>query len=380
MTALQFAGAAVAILILASTFVPWLNQWMMFLLAFLYGSFTAMEYPARQAFTGRVVLPHQMVSARGLYSATCATTLALGQLLAGLIIESAGEWGERACFILNAVSYMVAAALLVGVGLRRGSEGSSVEPLTTAVATTDTTTLSEKLPAASAAPTMSRAACHHAPPSESVAGSGLCIKYCLSYIFSCEVVLMSFVQTIILVLFCMRYTTFLPAFASEIFHGGAGASGLLNASLAIGYAIAAFFCGGIRRKEDLVRIASGSLLILPAALVLFSLAPNLMLGATCIFIMAFLQSANINSCVATMQTTAPDKIFGRLMGLRVTLIALVELVGAFIAGQLVNLLGLSCTMILVASLGAIFTVWVCSRRFSPGPLLIPAKVFEKERK
>ncbi len=342
--ALQFTGAFVAASILGGTFVVGLSQWMILGLAFLYGSFMALEYPARHAFTGRIVPSDCLVSARGLYSATCATTLALGQLMAGFIIESGGEWGERACFALNMFSYLVAVVLLAKIDSARSLDAERECRKIADVAAPSETVVSAAIPAAQ--------------------GRGLGIKYCLEYIGSSKPILITFLQTMILVLFCLRYTSFVPAFASEIFHGGAGATGLLSAALAIGYAGAAFFCGGFRRREDLSNLASISLLMIPAALVMFSLSPNLLVGVACTFIMSFLQSANINACINTIQVTAPDWIFGRLMGIRITMVALLELVGAVLAGQLVTCVGLSGTMIIVACMGAVLSVLVCSGKFS----------------
>lgn len=349
---LQVAGASVASMLLMSTFLPGLNHYVVLALAFVYGAFTALEYPARHAFTGRIVPSEKLVSARGLYSATCASTLALGQLIAGFIIETGGEWGERACFLLNLVSYLVALILLRRVNLRVDQTTFAKEvsdrrpPRKTNVSPGSSTSSLEK--------------------------SGL--KYCLQYAFGSKVLLVSFVQTTILVLFCLRYITFLPAFASEVFHGGAGAAGLLSAALAIGYAAAAFVCGGSRNADDLSKLASWSLVLLPISLVLFSLSPNLTVGVVCVLLMAFFQSANINANVATMQVSSPDWIFGRLMGLRITIIAVLELVGALVASQMVGLLGLPGTMITAAAISIVFTGLLASGKLSLTQTLVRSSV------
>lgn len=349
---LQVAGGSVASLLLISTFLPGLNHYVVLALAFVYGAFTALEYPARHAFTGRIVPSEKLVSARGLYSATCASTLAFGQLLAGFIIEAGGEWGERACFLVNLVSYLVALILLRRVSLRVDSSTVTKDnadqeiALAKSVPQTDSTSAAER--------------------------GGL--KYCLQYAFGSKVLLVSFVQTTILVLFCLRYITFLPAFASEVFHGGAGAAGLLSAALAIGYAAAAFVCGGSRNADDLSKLATWSLVLLPIALVMFSLAPNITVGVICCLLMAFFQSANINANVATMQVSSPDWIFGRLMGLRITIVAVLELVGALVASQMVGHLGLSGTMIVAAVLSIVFSGLLASGKLSLTQSLVRSPV------
>lgn len=350
---LQFAGATVASLLLVSTFLPNLNHYIMLALAFVYGAFIALEYPARHAFTGRIVPSDRLVSARGLYSATCAGTLAIGQLLGGFVIETGGEWGERACFLVNLVSYAVALVLLRRIKLK--PQQPAVFPAATEIMIDN-----EKHVAQTAA-------------SNTDFGSGG-LKYCLQYAFGSKVLLVSFVQTTILVLFCLRYITFLPAFASEVFHGGAGAAGLLSAALAIGYAAAAFFCGGCGNSEDLSKLASWSLVLLPVSLVMFSLAPNITVGVICVLLMAFFQSANINANVATMQVSSPDWIFGRLMGLRVTIVGSLELIGALVASQVVAFLGLPGTMIIAAVLSIVFSVLLASGKISLAPRLVHSAV------
>lgn len=352
MTGLQFFGAGVAALIFGGTFVANPGGLLVLSLAFIYGCFIAMEYPARHAFTGRIVAADQLVSARGLYSGSCATALAVGQVLAGLIIEWGGDWGERSCFLLNLMSYVVSTLMIRNVVL----DARKSQP-------------------ASDASQPSKA---HETGKSTKSGSPHLFTTCLQHIRQSEVLVVTFLQTVILVLFFTRYANFLPAFASEIFHGGPKASGLLSAALAVGYAAAAFVCGGIRQKETLANVASLSLLVLPAALVMFSLSPHLGAGVACVFAIAFLQSANINACVATMQLTAPDGIFGRLMGLRVTLIALLELIAALVAGQLTGLLGLSSTIIVTAIPGAIACVLLAYRRL-PIPALNTVPVSARSR-
>src|SRR5262249_46258703 len=85
-------------------------------LAVFLGLATAFQLPARQAFVPDLVEDDELINAVGLNSAIFNISRMVGPVLAGVFMA----WlGASACFILNALSYVVAVVTLRMVTLRK---------------------------------------------------------------------------------------------------------------------------------------------------------------------------------------------------------------------------------------------------------------------
>jgi MFS family permease len=84
-------------------------------LTFGYGLLTAVDTPVRRAFVAELVGEDRIPNAVSLYNAVFAAGRVIGPLFAGALIASAGVgW----CFVVNAVSYLIAVAGLLLVRRR----------------------------------------------------------------------------------------------------------------------------------------------------------------------------------------------------------------------------------------------------------------------
>lgn len=312
--------------------------------AFLFGTYVALEYPARQAFAASVLPVDRLVSARGLYSFGCSIAMAMGSMLGGLLVDLAGEMGEISCVFANAVSYSVAGFMLWRIGRMAPAETVAAQK-------------SEDSDKENAAKQPAR----HS------------VKDCLAFVGGSKAVAFTFVQTAVLVLFGLRYVALLPAMAQDIFHGAAGATGMLHAALCAGFSAASLLSGGLRGRH-LLRYGTGALLLLPLFLVALSQSRNLSVGMVLVLALAFLQSANINASVVSMQLSSPDRIFGRLMGLRIAMAGLLELIGATCVGAMVGVVGLTNALV-ISAMGCLLLAVISWLAFSEeSGLPVPAKV------
>lgn len=89
-----------------------LAPWMVFALVFVRGCVNAVDYPTRQAFVMEMVGSKRVVNAVSLNSVLVHSARVIGPALAGVLIATVGV---EPCFALNAVSFAVMFAALLGM-------------------------------------------------------------------------------------------------------------------------------------------------------------------------------------------------------------------------------------------------------------------------
>jgi MFS family permease len=89
-----------------------LAAWMVFALVFVRGCVNAVDYPTRQAFVMEMVGSKRVVNAVNLNSVLVHSARVVGPALAGVLIATVGV---EPCFALNAVSFAVMFAALLGM-------------------------------------------------------------------------------------------------------------------------------------------------------------------------------------------------------------------------------------------------------------------------
>ncbi|MBX9685524.1 MAG: MFS transporter, partial [Candidatus Obscuribacterales bacterium] len=341
LVALQYAGALLSLSVVAVILLQVHSLAVLFVIAVAIGSYAALEYPARQSLTAALVHPEQVVGARGLYSCVCASAIALGQASGGLLIDLFPSFGEATCAFLNAVSFIVSV-----ISLNKLLKCKSL------VNKTAPSILPEKKKLTSEI--------------EKAEDRELSNKECFLFALRSGSIFITFLQTAVLVLFGMRYFSLLPAFAAEIFRGGARETGILTAAVAIGFSAGALLCGNFRQKEKLEMAADLSLLLMPLGLLSFCFAEHLHLAIFSVLLIAVCQSININACICIMQLSAPDRLFGRLIGMRITVIAFCDLIAALFVTMIVQQIGLRNTVIYGSLICLLTALMLFSRRTLAG--------------
>lgn len=367
LVALQWSGVAVAVLLAVTIAMKCISLPIILCLALLLGCFAALEYPARQALNTELVKREHLLSARGLYSCICASSIALGQASAGIFIDIFPAFGEASCALLNGGSFLISLLTLHALKKVRYSAppvvaSDSSEDFTPRLSYSNGIYSNNKKCALPADDEAMHLATSAVPAPSRNPGAEISNKECIKYVLNSEVILAGFVQTIVLVLFGLRYASLLPAFASEVLHGGARESGMLTATVAMGFSAGALICGSMKNREKLELWADFSLLLLPLGLLSFCLSSGLHLALLSVLFIAICQSTNINACICLMQLCAPNRLFGRLMGLRVTVIALCDLLAALFIAMIVQHFGLRLTIMSAAFICFAIAMVIFSRR------------------
>lgn len=117
----QAAQMVLSVVLTALALGGVIEAWHVYVLAFLAGTVTVVDAPARQALTYRMVGPKELPNAVGLNSSLFNGSRIFGPALAGIILAAASA---GVCFAVNAVSFL---AVLVGLLLMNPREFHPLE-------------------------------------------------------------------------------------------------------------------------------------------------------------------------------------------------------------------------------------------------------------
>jgi MFS family permease len=265
----QAAMMILAVVLAALTFTGAVEPWHIIVLAGLLGLANAFDAPARQAFVSELVDREDLSNAIALNATMFNTATATGPALAGLAYDLLGPgW----CFALNAASFL---AVIAALGAMR-------------------------LPA----PALARA-------STSLRGQ---LTEGLSYVARDKLV-----RTLIAIVgvssgLGFAVNTVLPAWAVTVLGGDARTNGLLFSARGLGAMMAALAIASFGRARVRGRILTMGTIALPLFLLLFSFVrdvPGSLLTMALVGASFIMVNNNTNALV---QTTVPDALRGRVMG------------------------------------------------------------------
>jgi MFS family permease len=273
------------------------TMWQVFVFAALWGSVSAIETPARQAFVSELVEPSLLPNALALASAAFNTARVIGPAVGGVVIA---VLGTGAAFVVNAVSYV---GPLIALGLM---------------------SVAEMRRDGLAAGRISARQARVIDGLRYVAGRG-------------DLMLpMALMLVIGLVGFNFQLT--LALMAKTVFHTSAATFGLLTTALALGALAGALAATG-RRTRPSVWLVLGSAVTFGAFETLVGFGPDyivvaLLLLPTGFFMIFFAQAAN-----QRVQLGADPELRGRVMALYIMVFLGTNPVGAPMIGWLSETFG-----------------------------------------
>lgn len=122
---LQLVMGCLALALAIPTLLGTVQLWQVFILAALLGTTDSFEKPTRQAFIVEIVGPEAVRNAVSLNSVMVNGARVLGPAVAGLLIAAGGT---GLCFLINAISYLPVAALLLAMRTDDLRPGPRQEP------------------------------------------------------------------------------------------------------------------------------------------------------------------------------------------------------------------------------------------------------------
>ena len=242
------------------------------ILAFLLGVVTALDFPARQAFTVEMVEKQDLSSAIALNSGTFNASRVIGPSVAGILI---GLLGVGGAFILNGLSYIAVIVALYKMNIH------------------------ERIPETFTDPFKS-------------------FKEGLSYSFNHPKIKSLLIFTAFASIFGWSYTTVLPLLAKSVFHVGATELGYLFAAAGFGSVLAMVILSAFAKKVDPMNFIISGNAISAIGLIGFTFTRTLFPA----YVFLFITGLGVMLCFPTINTTlqhlVPDEIRGRVMAIYIT--------------------------------------------------------------
>ena len=237
-------------------------------LAFVLGLNNSFENPSRQAFMLEMVGPADLRNAVSLNSTMNNAARAVGPAVAGVLIAAVGEgW----CFVLNAVSFVAV------VGSLMAMDGSALSP---------------------------------SPPAARERGQ---LRAGFRYVAHTPSLLIPLVMMGLVGTFAYEFQVTLPVVASQVFHGGSRAYGLLVTAMGVG-AVVGGLVSATRGRVGIAPMVAASATF-GALLAVASVAPIIDLEIVALALVGFASVSFLSMGNSTLQLASDPAMRGRVMAL-----------------------------------------------------------------
>ncbi|MEF9426240.1 MAG: MFS transporter [Candidatus Mariimomonas ferrooxydans] len=303
---------AFSLAILVSTGVA--TVWHVLSLAFLIGTVSAFDIPARQSFLIEMVGKENLMNAIALNSAAFNGARIIGPAVAGMLI---GYLGLAVCFYINTLSFLAA---IIGLVKMRFKPEEIRKP-------------------------------HRAGIKEE-------LKQGLKYIMNEPKINTLIISVGIISFFGFPYITFLPVYARDILKTGATGLGVL-----MGFAGAGAFTGAISlavrgdfSKKGVLLAISG--IIFSSALLVFSLSTVIWLSYLMLFLIGWGAISQIATANSLLQLAVPDRLRGRVMSSFTMVFLGMASLGNFVMGSLAHYVGIQTALGIGAKLCLLGIIWL----------------------
>jgi len=286
------------------------------LVAFGSGCAAAMGFPAYQAMIPDLVPIEDLPGAIALGSAQWNLGRVIGPLLAGVAITLGGiPWALGA----NTVSFFAVIVVLLLITLPRPAPGARDSKILAAIR------------------------------------SGF-------RLVRADPGLRVVIQTMSLnTLLAAPFIALLPYMAIKVFHSGKGGTSVLVTAQGIGAVSAALAMGPLGLRHGVRWIMVRSVGLVPFALLLYAIAPNLPLSAVAIVAVGALYLASLSSFTTIAQQRAPAEFRGRVLSVNNVVLGTLYPIGAAFEGLLADHFGLrtvtaGSAIVMLVALAAVRTL------------------------
>ena len=285
------------------------SVWSIIGLSVLLGVINGFDVPARQSLVHQLVEnKDDLPNALALNSSMVNLSKLLGPAIAGLAIESLGA---TVCFGLNALSFVAVIGSLLAL----------------------------RLPTYAAQ-----------PHKKNILGE---LKEGLGYLRATPNIRFTVLMLALVSLLALPFTTLMPVYAKDIFHGTATTFGLIDSAIGAGAFVGALYLASRPPGTNLHRVLTFNTFVFGAGLILFSHAPFYWLALACIAVSAFGMMSQITISNTLLQTTARPDMRGRVISFYVLAYTGMVPLGSLLVGWLSQRIGVQNTVLLqgVAALG-----------------------------
>jgi MFS family permease len=296
----------------------WVQPWQIVVLATIGGIVMAFDMPARQSFVIEMTSREDLMNAISLNSSVFNGARLVGPSLAGIIMA---QFGIASCFLVDGLSFL---AVIAGLLMMN--------------------------PPQVKAPPREGSAWHHA-----LGG--------LAYVRQNRRLFTLLNLFAVVGIFGWSYAVLMPAYARDVLHLKEAGYGMLLSAAGFGALCGALFAAAVGESMPRRPAVLGGVWLFSAMLLLFSLTRTFALALVFLAIASFGMMIFMSTSNTLIQTTTPDEMRGRVMGVWALIFGAMVPIGSLEAGALARWVGVPATVALgavVCALAALVT-WVVIR-------------------
>jgi len=297
----QLLSLVQAILLAVLVLLKHYEVWEILSLSVVLGVINAFDVPARQSLVYEMIDDKDdLPNALALNSSMVNLSRLIGPGIAGIILEKVGD---GACFLLNALSFVAVITSLLMMRLPKYISK---------------------------------------PHTKNVFGE---LKEGYSYIRRTPEILFVIIMLMFISLFVLPYSTLIPFYARDVFHGTASTFGIIDSFIGLGAFSGAIFLASIRPGHNLKKILAINTLVFGAGLVLFSHENHYILALLFSALAGFGMMSQITISNTLLQTTADVKMRGRVISFYAMAFFGMQPLGGLIIGYVSKIIGTKNTML-----------------------------------
>lgn len=150
----------------------------------------------------------------------------------------------------------------------------------------------------------------------------------------------------------------LPAWAVKVMNGGVGTNGLLLSANGLGSVLAGLFIAALASRKNRGKVWTAGSLIMPLAMLAFALSRSLPVSLLCLGLVGFAYVTLATNNSTIVQSTVPDELRGRVIGLFALMYSGGEPLGALAVGLLSDRISESSTFIICSAGMLLFAGWI----------------------
>jgi len=311
--------------------------WEIIALGTVLGIINAFDVPARQSLVYEMVDDQKFLpNALALNSSMVNLSRLIGPAIAGIIIE---KLGNDICFGLNALSFI---AVIISLLLM-------------------------KLPQYI-----------KKPHTKNILGE---LREGLAYIKHTPSIAFVIIMLGLISLFVLPFTTLIPVYAKDIFHGTAATFGIIDSAIGLGAFSGAIFLASLKPTTDFRKILAINTFVFGIGLILFSHTAYYPLALVFATIAAFGMMSQITLSNTLIQTTVDPGMRGRVISFYAMAFFGMQPLGGLVVGSISQRVGVQNTVLgegIIALLIGILHIWFIQknkrRENTLEPLIVPTPI------
>ena len=296
----QMASMLQAILLAVLIFFKQYTVWEVLSLSVLLGIINAFDVPARQSLVYEMVDDKKYLpNALALNSSMVNLSRLIGPAIAGLVIE---RFGEDICFGINALSFM---AVIISLLLM-------------------------KLPAF--------------VPKKNTQNVFNSLRDGMMYVIKTPAIGSIMAMLALVSLFVLPFSTLIPVYAKDIFHGTASTFGIIDSVIGLGAFAGGIFLASLRPGTNLRKILAINTFVFGTGLILFSHTTYYPLALVFAALSAFGMMSQITISNTIIQTTVDPAMRGRVISIYAMSFFGMQPFGGLIIGSVSQHIGVENTV------------------------------------